>query len=59
MATFHAAKASAREYRKGRVKLAVSVHCSPPQPIDEFREIAGKGWYTPWYTITMFKTVLE
>jgi hypothetical protein len=30
--TFHAAKASAREYRNGRVKIAVSVHCSPPQP---------------------------
>jgi hypothetical protein len=25
----HAAKASAREYRKGSAKMAVSVHCSP------------------------------
>jgi hypothetical protein len=31
----HAAKVSAREYRKGRVKMAASVHCSPPQPIED------------------------
>jgi len=30
-----------------------------PQPIDEFREIAGKTWYTRWYTVTMSRTVLQ
>jgi hypothetical protein len=37
--SFHAAKSSVRECRKGRVKLAVSVHCSPPQP---FRDPPGR-----------------
>lgn len=30
-----------------------------PWPAYEFREIAGKTWYTPSYTITMSKTVLQ
>ena len=33
-ASSHAATSRARLYRNGRTKVAVSVHCRPPQPID-------------------------
>src|SRR6267154_508665 len=46
-------------YGTGYSKIVYSVRIGPSQPIDEFRKTAGKAWYTPWYTITMSKTVLQ
>jgi len=38
---------------------AYSVRIGPLQPIDEFREITVRAWYTPRYTTAMSKTVLQ